>query len=98
MGMALDQSAERHHEVDVFIFVRVPHVRTTATLEHHRAASVNGGSPRRRVHALNQRLLGPLKPLLRTSAAAGRDCVFSQTGTSCSLPTQRTSDSRSNVK
>ena len=37
MSVSLDQRAERHHEIDVFVAVGVPHARALAAFEKHRA-------------------------------------------------------------
>ena len=53
----MNERAERHHEVDVFVAVNVPYVRAVAAFQQDRAGCVDGGPARRRVHALDQRLL-----------------------------------------
>ena len=37
MSVSLDERAERHHEVDVFVAVGVPDVRALAALQKYRA-------------------------------------------------------------
>ena len=54
MSVTLDESAERHHEVDVLVAVGVPHVRAMPAFENDRAILVDGRATRRRVNALYQ--------------------------------------------
>ena len=74
MRMPLDQRAERHHEVDVFVAVDIPHMRALPALEKYRPGRVHGSAARRRVDAFDQRLLGALEPLLRAGSSSGGLC------------------------
>src|SRR5207244_11014244 len=43
-------------EVDVFVPIGVPHMRPAAALDHDRTTGKYGASPRRRIHAFDERL------------------------------------------
>ena len=42
VSVPLNEGAERHHEVDVFIAVRIPYVRSLAAFQHDRAGGIHG--------------------------------------------------------
>jgi hypothetical protein len=63
VSVSLNEGSERHREVNIFIAVRIPNVRSQAAFQHDRAGIVHSGATRGRVHAFDQRFLGAFKPL-----------------------------------
>ena len=46
MRMPLDERAERHHEIDVFVSVEIPHVRPAAAFQYDRPRRIHGRATR----------------------------------------------------
>src|SRR5579864_5532059 len=88
MRVALDQRAERHHEVDVLVTVDIPDVRAASALKDDGAGRVDGSAARRRVDAFDERLLRSGEVLLRFSALAcvGRHVNGNRRSDSCLTP------------
>jgi hypothetical protein len=80
--MALDESSERHHEVDVLVPVGVPHAGTATTLKKNRAIGIYRCAARGRVDAFHEGAFGALEPLLRLSAAPADSDLFHQMASS----------------
>src|SRR5215470_8724695 len=71
MRMPMNQRAERHHEIHVFVAVHAPHMGGGAAVEYHRAGFEDGAASRRGILTLDQRPPGALIPLLREMSRAG---------------------------
>jgi len=54
---ALNEGAERHHEVDILIAIRIPYVRPLAAFQHDRAGVYTVAPREGEFTALDQRLL-----------------------------------------
>ena len=46
VSVPLDEGAERHHEVDILIAIRIPYLRAPATFQHDRASGIHGRTAR----------------------------------------------------
>ena len=71
MSVAMNERAERHHEIDVLVTVDIPHLGAAAAFEDHGTGRVDSGAARGRVHAFDQGLLGAGEVFAGAGAGCG---------------------------